>query len=594
MAGYRAWEIRMADCKYTLDNVYLNFSTLIDIFGYATRTYAGNTAFRIKRDNVYEEYSYERVGDEARALARYLRGMGIGPKKKVALFSENRPEWGITYFAVLLTGAVIVPIDALLNENGIDHIINESGSVLLFCSGSLYDRVGDLGPRIKGIKKVILLDQVDTARRNCLLYAQAVAKGRELRKPLPGTAKKDDTAALIYTSGTTGSSKGVMLSHWNITADVLGLGRMIRYDEHDVFLSVLPLHHTFECTTGLIVPFMRGASITYAESLASKRIIANIRETGVTIMMGVPLLYEKMVNGINRAISEKPFHLRVLVKTMMGMVKGVRRMTRKNYGKKVFRSLREKAGLGTLRLLISGGAPLSPWVASAFEHLGIRFLNGYGMTETAPVLTVNVESDTDNTTVGYPVPGIELAIHEPDASGVGELKARGDFVMQGYYKNKAATAEIIRDGWLHTSDLARFDSHGRVIISGRCKNLIVTHGGKNVYPEELEMYLNDSPYILESLVLGKPISAENRGEEVVAYIVPDYEYIEDSQHAGSRTSAEKIVELIEKEVQAVNGQFPQYKRIKDFFIREEEFPKTSTRKIKRYLFQQADHRLGDQ
>ena len=581
----------MAEYKYELESIYLNFSTLADVFNYATREYASLPAFRIKRAGKYQEYSYADFGQIATALARYLKSQGIGKRKKVALISENRPEWGMTYFATILTGATVVPIDAALNESGVDHIIHESGSHFLFCSREQFDKIIDLGPRLKGIKKIVVFDEVDSSKRNVLFFDKAVAEGKKLKTAVGENISKDDMAALIYTSGTTGSSKGVMLSHWNITANVMGLGKMIQYGSKDVFLSVLPLHHTFECTTGLIVPVMRGASITYAESLASKRIIANIRETGVTIMMGVPLLYEKMVNGIKRAISEKPLPVRAIFKTLMGIVRGMKCVSKKNYGKKVFRSLREKAGLGSLHLLICGGAPLSPWVANTFEHLGINFVNGYGMTETAPVLAVNVVANPDNTTVGFPVPGIELSVHEPNANGVGELKARGDFVMLGYYKNSKETKKILKDGWLHTGDLARFDDLGRVIICGRSKNLIVTHGGKNVYPEEIELHLNNSPFVLESLVLGRPLSSDNMGEEVIAYIVPDYEYIEDSQSAGVRTSSDEIVKLIKKEVQQVNEHLLAYKKIKDFIIREEEFPKTSTRKIKRYLFQQQDHRM---
>lgn len=560
------------------------FETLIDIYQHAVETWPDRTVFRIKRQGSYVETSYSDFDRQVRAVAAWLRENGCNKRRKVGIISENRPEWGIVYFGILLTGATVVPIDANLGESEVEHIINDSGLSILFCSSGQYDKIGEIHSLLKGLKKTVIFDRVSLTEGDMIELDTVIREGSAASKPLEtGKIKPDDVAALIYTSGTTGSSKGVMLTHRNIAFDVTSLRHMIYFNENDVFLSVLPLHHTFECTTGLIIPISKGCSVTYAESLASKRIMANIRETGVTIMMGVPLLYEKMVTGLNRAISEKPGVVRLMFKSMMGMVRGVKRVTGRNLGKKVFRSLREKAGLGTLRIMISGGAPLQPWIGQTFEYLGINFLNGYGLTETSPVLCVNVEVDIDNNTVGYPLWGLELAIDQPNEQGIGELKVKGPVVMQGYYKNKKATKEILRDGWLYTGDLARFDEKGRVIISGRSKNLIVTAGGKNVYPEEIEMKLNDSPYILESLVLGRPLSESNYGEEVVAWVVPDYEVIDADE--GTDSTGQDIESLICKEISAINQQLIGYKRIKETYIREEEFPKTSTRKIKRYLFQ---------
>lgn len=564
-----------------------DFRTLNDIFENSTTNYADRVAFRMKRNgNKYEEFTYARFREMATAVARWLAGAGVRKGTHVGLISENRPEWPILYFAILRTGATVVPMDALLSEAEIRHVVKDSGMAVLFCSGAQYDKVTEVNHLLRDLDKLIVIDPVDNGNRKITTLDAVLVAGAKIRKDSPAKVKPSDLAALIYTSGTTGSSKGVMLSHGNIASDVAGLRRLIYFDMNDVFLSVLPLHHTFECTAGMIIPVSKGCSITTAESLASKKLVANIKETGVTLMMGVPLVYEKMVAGIFRGINEKPVPVRLLVHGLLGMVKGVKKLSGKNLGEKIFRSLRTKAGLGTIRIMISGGAPLQAWVGQTFEHLGISFLNGYGLTETSPVLAVNVESDIDNRTVGYPVYGIELAIDSPDASGVGELKARGPFVMLGYYKNKKATAAVLRDGWLHTGDLARFDDKGRVIICGRCKNLIVTDGGKNVYPEEIEMALNESPFIRESLVLGRPISSTNPGEEVVAYVVPDYEAIEAAH--GSKLTEEEVEELVRREVSEINETFASYKKIKDCIIHEEEFPKTSTRKIKRYLFQHRD------
>ncbi|MDR2734711.1 MAG: AMP-binding protein [Spirochaetota bacterium] len=560
-----------------------DFRTLNDIFEFATTEYAQNIAYRMRRDDgKFEEYSYARFRGMSCALANYLSSLGAGNGTHIGLLSENRPEWPIIYFAILRAGAVVVPMDALLSESEITHIVKDAEVSILFASRPQFEKLSEMGNLLRGLKQLIVIDPVASDNRRVLNLQDALLQGEKKGDTQFTPVKKDDLAALIYTSGTTGVSKGVMLSHGNITSDVLGLRRLIWFDKSDSFLSVLPMHHTFEATTGMIIPISKGSSVTVAESLASKRIIANIRDAKVTIIMGVPLLYEKMLAGIFRGIHEKPLPVQLLFKGMYGLVRGVKKFSGQSIGQSVFRSLRNKAGLGSLRYLISGGAPLPVWVGKGFAHLGIHFLNGYGLTEASPVLAVNVESDTDNTTVGYPVYGAELSIDEPDQQGIGELRARGDMVMQGYYKNKKATDAVLRNGWLYTGDIARFDAKGRVVICGRSKDVIVTEGGKNIYPEEIEMLLDTSIYIRESLVLGRPISKDNPGENVVACIVPDYEAIE-AQY-GTKLEAAAIEELISGEITALGSDLPAYKKIREFVIHSEEFPKTSTRKIKRYLF----------
>jgi len=578
--------------NFSLIQDVAEFTTLNELFESSTTNFADRIAFRVKReDGRYEEYSYARFREVSVALAWYLESLGAKKGKHIGLISENRPEWPMIYFAILRTGATVVPMDALLPVNEVAHIVKDGEVDMLFSSAGQLDKVNDAIHSIRGIRQIVVIDPIASTNKKIVTLADALAAGRAKNKgkSVPAAVKKNDLAALIYTSGTTGSSKGVMLSHWNIASNVIGLRRMILFTKEDVFLSVLPLHHTFECTAGMIVPISKGSAITYAESLAARRLIANIRETKVTFMMGVPLLYEKMVAGIFRGINEKPAPVRLMIKSLFGVVKGIKKVSGHNFGKSVFKSLREKAGLESVQVLISGGAPLPAWVGQTFEHLGINFLNGYGLTETSPVLAVNVISDIDNHTVGYPVHDVELAVHEPDANGVGELKARGSFVMQGYFKNKKATDFVLKGGWLYTGDLARFDSRGRVIICGRCKNVIVTEGGKNVYPEEIEMALDASAYVKESLVYGRPVSRENPGEDVVACIVPDYETIELSH--GTQLERDALEKLISQEVAALNSTLPAYKKIKEYTIRDEEFPKTSTRKIKRYLFQDRGIRV---
>lgn len=302
-------------------------------------------------------------------------------------------------------------------------------------------------------------------------------------------------------------------------------------------------------------------------------------------MLGVPLLFEKMYAGLQRNIRQKPPLTRVLFRTFLGVVKGTRMLFRARIGGTVFRGLREKAGLNSIRLMISGGAALSPKIAQAFNHLGLRLFQGYGLTETSPVLAINPPYRSRHRSVGVPIPGAEVRILDPDTEGIGEIAAKGDCVMAGYYRNPEATSEAIEDGWLRTGDSGWIDKEGYLYISGRLKNVIVTRGGKNVYPEEIENVLNRSPYILESMVYSAE-NAEGGDEEIRAMVVPDYEYISQLADEQGRTfSDEEIEALVQGEVVKSCSEIAEYKRIRQVKIRSEEFPKTSTRKIKRHMVQ---------
>jgi long-chain acyl-CoA synthetase len=391
-------------------------------------------------------------------------------------------------------------------------------------------------------------------------------------------------AVLIFTSGTTGQAKGVMLTNKNIMACVDGTYQTWFYDHHDTFISVLPLHHTFEATGGMLVPLYAGATICYARSLKSRDIVGDIRDSQATMMLGVPLLFEKIYEGILRAVKEKPMLTRAAFAASSGLVRSIKSLTGATAGKKLFSSMREKAGLSSLRLLVSGGAALKPEVAVGLETLGLMIMQGYGLTESAPVLTLNSISRPDPNSVGPPIAGVEIKIVEPDASGIGEIAARGANVMPGYYQNQAATDAVIRDGWLHTGDLGYIDQRGCVFITGRAKNVIISAAGKNIYPEEVEAQLAKSPYISESLVLGEKNEQTGR-EEVHAIVYPNYETFDQyAAHHKVKLDEAAIEKILKGEIKHQCGHLAEYKRVKHFSVREEEFPKTTTRKIKRYLF----------
>lgn len=548
---------------------------LITIKGMLARSaglYPHQTALQIRRGGDFYKVSYRDLKERAEQLAAGLSLKGIKFGDRVALIGENCPEWVESYMAVASLGAVLVPLDTQLKSQEIRHILTDSEAVALIATPSFRETVEEATARLAGLKHILPMNNLSA------LY----------ETPEPKTLKRqvqlDDLAAIIYTSGTTGQSKGVMLSHKNIMSDVDSAYQVFQYDHHDNFISVLPLHHTFEATCGMLVPLYVGATITYAQSLKSRDIINDIRDSRATMMVGVPLLYEKMYQGIVRAVKEKPLLTRMAFSTSNGLVRSIKTITGKRAGGQVFKSLREKAGLSTLRLFVSGGAALSPEVGRGFETLGFQIIQGYGLTESAPVLTINTVDNPDHASVGAPVTCVELKIVDPDANGIGEIAARGPNVMLGYYKNPKATEAAIRDGWLYTGDLGYIDQRGCLYITGRAKNLIVSAAGKNIYPEEVEAQLLNSQFIAEVLVIGEQNPQTGR-EEVHAIIYPSFEALDEhaAKHKLTMDTAQ-IEKIIKEEVRHQCGHLADYKRVKHFSLREEEFPKTTTRKIKRYLF----------
>jgi long-chain acyl-CoA synthetase len=359
----------------------------------------------------------------------------------------------------------------------------------------------------------------------------------------------------------------------------------------DNFISILPLHHTFECTCGFLTPLSIGASITYARGLASKQIVEDIKNNKATILLGVPLVFEKMFAGITKEIAKKPQFTRAVFRTIYGVSKLFKKTLNVEAGGKLFSGLREKAGMSSLRLLVAGGAPMIPDIAEAFNALGFRLIQGYGLTEASPVLSFNPFETYKNNSIGIALPGATLKIDQPNAQGIGEIIAKGPMVMQGYYKNPQATAEVLDNGWLKTGDLGWVNDEGFYFITGRLKNVVVTPGGKNVYPEEIEFVLNNSPFILESLVLGRPLEGGG-GEEIEAIIVPDLEYF--SARAAEKNinlSEQNIEKTIKLEVAKACTELADYKRVKYVIIRDEVFEKTSTRKIKRYLYSHKELKM---
>jgi len=572
---------------------HLGVLTTPEIIAKSAEKHSDQIAYRIWRGEDYFAISYTEVYDQVKRLAAGLIELGIAPGDHISILGENRPEWAIAYLAIHTAGAVAVPLDSLWSAKEWRHVIDDASVKMVIVSGRFVADIEGIAQELESLEWVITMEEEDSSDDSMLA---SVADGENA-----GTAPMrlvmsdpvgmefpevtlDDMAAIIYTSGTTGQSKGVMLSQRNICSNVAAGYQCVEYDESDTFLSILPLHHTFECTCGFLIALYGGASTTYARSFKSRDIIDDIKNTSVTVMLGMPLLFEKMYQGINRVLASAPLGKRALIGGL-STARKVGSVFGKDLSKGLFKPIREKAGMGTVRSFMSGGAALPQNVAEGFNNMGLTLFQGYGLTEMSPITHVNRPGIIHHGSVGPPITGVEHKIVNPNDEGHGEICVRGPNMMVGYYKNDAATAEVIdEDGWFHTGDIGVIDELDRLHISGRIKNMIVNEGGKNIYPEEIEYYINQSPWILESLVHGRPLpGTTSEGVEVI--VIPDVEYFDQQrEESGEQYLEDDIERIVKDEYRAAVADLASYKRPKEMAIRHEEFEKTSTRKIKRFLY----------
>ncbi len=538
--------------------------------------WGAHPAFMEKVDNEWRSTTFNKLFYSVMSLGCGLRSLGMNRQMNVAFASENRISWCITYLAVACGNAVCVPIDKELKSQEFFHILYTTQTEIFVGSQKYVDMVLEMTGSLPHLRHIINMD--DRAENSMVLkFTDILRDGSRLfdkdASDYPYTVIEPDLpACILFTSGTTGTSKGVMLSQTNIIADLQAMLKVIPIRHPEVFLSVLPLHHTYECTCGFLVPVSHGMTVAFAENL--KRIPDNLQEVHATILLGVPLLYDAIYRKIMERIAEKGM---TKFRIGKGIASFTERLFHKNIRRQVFKTLHERFG-GRLKLLISGGAAISPDITRGLRELGLTVIQGYGLTETSPVITLNRVHNFKDDSAGMPVPSAEFKIDN------GEICVRGPMVMLGYYNNPEATAEVIVDGWFHTGDLGFIDEDGFLFIQGRKKAVIVTANGKNVYPEEIEYQLNRSPFILESLVWEGP-DAHKYCEEVHAIIVPDIAYFDQYlAKQGKKISEHEVEEILKQEVRKQCGRLANYKRVQRFTVQWEEFEKTTTRKIKRYLY----------
>lgn len=534
----------------TINKAEKNFLTISQLVERGADSFGPRIAFQIRRNNSLVQYSFAAVAQKVSALQTWLVSVGVTPGDRVAILAENRPEWGISFLAVTGMGAVAVPLDAMLTKEEFSPLIKDAEPKAALVS--------------KKFKDFLVVPN--------LYLMEKFAKLSAGQKAAMTVIKPDDLASIVYTSGTTGEPKGVMLTHRNIMSNVLAVASLFKFSPTDNFLSVLPLHHTFETTAGFLAPFFVGCRITYAESLKSYQLLKDMQETGVTIICGVPLLYRLLYDGIMREAEEKG--LTKLFNLLLRIAAIVRNLIGLNIGCYLFKMVHQKFG-GKIRFFVSGGAALDPELCRGFELLGFPLIQGYGLTESAPILTCNTLQANRIGSVGKAIPGVELRISGADP--VGEIIAFGPNIMPGYYKRRDLTKHVLIGGWLHTGDVGYIDNDGYLFITGRCKDVIVTGSGVNVYPDEIEFVLNKLPGIKESCVIGDKIKSGIRKgmEEVVAIIVPDPDHFKG-------LSAEEVRQTINEEIELLNKKMAEFKRIARFVISNEELPKTRLKKIKRF------------
>lgn len=537
------------------------FSCFRDLVDHAVANYPAKSAFRIKRGNETVDITYDEFGSRYYALCTYFLAEGLRGKR-IAVMGKNCFEWVLAYLAASTVG-VVVPLDKELHGDDVRDFVAAAECSAICIADTLCEKIlPSLGEDLKVLPFSELWALSDDDKPHA-----PVAVG-ELTFP------KDEMQVLIFTSGTTGSAKGVCLSQYNICSNIHSTLQTVKVKTDDTVLSILPLHHTYECTLDCLLILSKGACITYCDGVT--KLQKNLSEYRPTVLVGVPILLKMLCKRIRHTLaSQAPKKYRELFElySLADALKKIPLPIRLIITSKVRKSLG-----GRMRLFIVGAAPLDTTLVADFAALGIRTLQGYGLTETAPLLAGNSDFYLNPESTGKAIPGVTLKIADPNAEGVGEILAKGDNIMLGYYRDEEATRAVLdEEGWFHTGDLGCFNEEGDLFIRGRQKNVIVTENGKNIYPEELETRLAEYPDVSEVLV----VTGKEHGETCVkAKIFPNLDLIREK--LGEMPTAEQIAAHVKKIVKDVNSRIPAYKQIRIVEVMKEALEKTTTQKIKRY------------
>ena len=560
-------------------NKFEKFTDLKDMLNKSVEKFGEKPAyiFKTTTPGEFTTISYNELKEKVDALGSMLIEMGL-KDKKIAVISENRYEWNVAYLAAVCGVGVIVPLDKALPANEIESLIVRSGVEAIFYSNHYDDIMKDIKSRNTTDLRYYISMDLEEKQDGVLSQKELIEKGKKLlengnRKFLDAEIDAEKMGIMLFTSGTTSKSKAVMLSHKNICANLMDIAAVIKLTEEDTMLSFLPLHHTFECTVGFLYPISKGCTIAFCSGI--RHIADDIRDYKVSAMISVPALYEAMYRKVMKSI-EKKGKLEMVEKGMK--ISNVLMKFGVDMRRKIFSEIHDSFG-GKLRLFVNGAAALDPEVEKGFNDLGIRTLQGYGLTETSPVVAAENDFKIRIGSIGKVLPSLKVKIINKDKDGVGEIIVKGPSVMLGYYNNEEANKESLKDGWFYTGDLGYFDKDNFLYISGRCKSVIVLKNGKNIFPEEMETLVNRIDGVKESMIYGKPEEGNEDDVKICVKIVYDKEIMKETH---GLEDEEKIKEYMWQKVKEINKTMPTYKYIKEVIVTDEELIKTTTQKIKRH------------
>lgn len=563
-----------------------NYKTIKEVFEMATEKYK-DRPFILEKFNhkgEFETITYSQFKEDVIGLGTALTKFLNLKDERVVIIGENTYYWYVSYMAMLCGAGIAVPVDKELPTNEIENVINRSKATAVIYSTKKKDDIKKIKDSLPRVKYFIQMNDDSAINGRDVGIKAIIEEGKKIVREGDNSYMEiaidpEEFKVLIFTSGTTSQAKGVMICNRNLAQNINAVSAYVRIYPEDRFMSILPLHHTYESTIGFLLPMANGCSIAVCEGL--KYIVPNFKETQPTALLTVPLLVENLHKKITATI--KKSGKEPLVNSMIHVTNALKSVG-VDIKRKVFKEILDNLG-GKIRIIVSAAAPIDPKIGRWVQDIGIMFLQGYGLTETSPIAALTPDYDTRVGSCGKAVNCAEIRIDNPNEKGEGEVMIKSETLMLGYYENEEATKEAVQDGWFHSGDVGYLDKDGFLYITGRSKNVIVTQNGKNIYPEEIEQMLSKIPEIAESMVYGQEVEGEK--ELIIsAKVIPNYEELEEKH--GKDLSDEEIHKIIWEEIKKVNKKLTSYKAIKHLEIKKDEFEKTTTMKIKRFAELQKD------
>lgn len=542
---------------------YIEITDLKDMLKKSGEKYGEKIAYKIRQENEYKEITHSEVRKMVDGLGTKLIDMGL-KDKRIAVIGENRYEWEIAYLSIVCGTGTVVPLDKSLPENELESLIERSKAEAIICS----QKYVEILKKTK-LKYIISMD-LENDNDGIISQKRLISEGIQLVKSgntsfINAKIDNEKMSIMLFTSGTTSISKAVALSHKNICSNLMDISSILDVNSSDVFLSFLPLHHVFECTVGFLFSLYVGAETVFCDGI--RHIPENLAEYKVSVMASVPAIYERLFKIIKKHLEKQGKVEQILEDEEKYKDSSMEKK------KEVFKEIHDLLG-GNIKLFISGAASLDPSIEEKFRRLGFNMVQGYGLTETSPVVAIGNKKYHKTGSIGKCVPSDEVKLLDVNKDGIGELAVKGPNVMLEYYENKEATEKVLKDGWFQTGDLARIDEEGYIFICGRKKSVIVLKNGKNIFPEEMETLINKEDGVEESFIFGKPISKDPNDIKIFVKIVYNKESFE------GKTETE-IKEYFNEKIKSINKTMPHYKAIRGIIISDKPLIKTTTNKIKR-------------